>query len=195
MWGYWQCQMSDSWSQKGSALHLNISPEACSPQNRLSVFPGLGESAGLLRAHASTVKVKKQDPVSFPYPPLHGGKDPGNPWQEGTQGFHMGCLRCHPHSGLAFQHCPQWEEEAVWGCISPSNSPQGEGRPASPGPHPFAALLWIPAVPLLSRHGGKTADSAAHSPRKSPSMAAVMLRGHRTVNLKLSRLCHLLAGL
>lgn len=31
--------MNDSWSQKGSALHLSISPEACSPKIRLSVFP------------------------------------------------------------------------------------------------------------------------------------------------------------
>lgn len=66
--------MSDSWSQKGSALHLNISPEACSPKNRLSVFlltpqrkcrPPQG-------SHLNS-ESDKQYQMGFPYPPFTPG--------------------------------------------------------------------------------------------------------------------------
>lgn len=140
--------MSDSWSQKGSALHLNISPEAWSPKNRLSVFlimpqrkcrPPQG-------SHLSSESEKtRPSGVSIPTPSEIGGIDPGS-WRQGrTQGLSLWMFTLSSPR----QHCPPppCEEGAVCGCISPHNSQRGERQPVSPVPHLSVALLLLTPCP------------------------------------------------
>ena len=86
-----------------------------------------------------------------------------------------------PTASLAFQPCPPspfplpamppGRKELRWG-VSPGNPQGGEGLQISPGPHLSVSLLLLtPFPPSSVGLGEKTADFAAHSPRKSPSMA------------------------
>lgn len=146
--------MSDSWSQKGSALHLNISPEAWSPKNRLSVFlimpqrkcrPPQG-------SHLNSESEKtRPSGFSIPTPSEIAGKDLGSWLQGRTQGLSLPVFTL----SSPLQHCPppplpvmpSVRKGAVCGGISPHNSQRGEGQPASPVPHLSASLLLLTPCP------------------------------------------------
>lgn len=72
------------------------------------------ESAGPLRAHASTVRVKKTKPKGFFISTPAGlDKDPGNLGQEGTEGFPT-CVLSSP------QPCGTWTPDTIpFPCLLP----------------------------------------------------------------------------
>lgn len=100
-----------------------------------------------------------------------------------------------PSASLALPHSlPARGEEGAEGA-SPRNSQPGKGLRLLQSLL-LTTLLLLTACPPPQQAWGKRPLTLQPTAPESPHLwCAVMLRGHRTVNSKLSRLCHLLAGL
>lgn len=117
--------MSDSWSQKGSALHLNISPEACSPKNRLSVFPITPQRKRRPpQGSCLNSESEKTRPSGFSMPTPQGLDDLRICMV--AKAFHLGWLHPHPHSQLGTPILPP-----LCPLPPPCHAPRGKGLGAS----------------------------------------------------------------
>lgn len=194
--------------------HPHISPEACSPENRLSVFliklqrkcrPPQGSH--LNRVSEKTESNGFSRPASSAIAGPQGLHGLQRPWQAVVQGRHrellLGMFVIPPpgpavHSNTApcpSSHCAPCEEGAVRESVLGIPS-KGKGCRLLQGLSSLSLPSRSPSFPPPQWAWGKRPLTLQPTAPESPHLwLAVMLRGHRTVNSKLSRLCHLLAGL
>lgn len=175
-------------------LCWNIS-EACSLKNRLSVFPITPprDSTGSLRAYASsglTPPVKGETrPDGCPYAFLGELGDPGVCLARSL----VACSR-EGRKAFTWEVCAFVPSASFWCSHTPFlPGVRRSGGGCSPGLRLLQSLLWplsscSPHVPLLSVAWGKRPLTLQPTAPESPHLwCVVMLRGHRTVNSKLSR--------
>lgn len=149
--------------------------------------------------------------MGFPGPPLQrwhdprgcvGDKHPGSLWQ-GARSLSLGMSvipspepAWHPNTAplLPSRHA-LYEEGAVGESVLGMPS-EGKGCTFLQGLSSLSLSSCSPLLPPPQWAWGKRPLTLQPIAPESPHLwRAVMLRGHRTVNSKLSRLCHLLAGL